>query len=169
MRNRSAVKVDLNVMVRVKVGDCAPDFTLPSSAGGNVTLSEFFGRESVVLFFYPMDESPVCAREALAFKANYQAFKEIGAEVIGVSSQDVESHRAFASHQNLPFILLSDADNRVRDLYGVPKTLGVVPGRVTFVIDKEGLVKCAFSSQFQPARHAKEALRALKAEQKNIE
>ena len=154
----------MKVMVKIKVGDRAPDFTLPSSAGENVTLSQFFGRRSVVLFFYPMDESPVCTREALAFKDNYKAFEELGAEVIGVSSQDVESHRAFASHQNLPFILLSGADNRVRDLFGISKTLGVVPGRVTYVIDKEGLVKCVFSSQFQPARHAKEALRVLKAE-----
>src|SRR3989304_1131035 len=123
----------MKVMVKIKVGDRAPDFTLPSSAGENVTLSQFFGRRSVVLFFYPMDESPVCTREALAFKDNHKAFEELGAEVIGVSSQNVESHRAFASNRNLPFILLSDANNRVRALYGVPKTLGAVPGRVTYI------------------------------------
>src|SRR3989304_4474898 len=113
----------MKVMVKIKVGDRAPDFTLPSSAGENVTLSQFFGRRSVVLFFYPMDESPVCTREALAFKDNYKAFEELGAEVIGVSSQDVEPNTQLPSHQTMPFILLRGADNRVRDLFGISKTL----------------------------------------------
>ena len=82
-------------------------------------------------------------------------------EVIGISSQSPESHKAFATHHNLPFILLSDAEGAVRKLYGISSTLGVVPGRVTFVIDKEGVIKYVFSSQLQPGRHAEEALRAL--------
>ncbi len=149
-------------MVKVKIGDRAPDFTLPSNRGKSVTLSEFSRKKNVVLFFYPMNESPVCTREALAFKDNYENFKKMDAEVIGVSSQDVASHKSFASHHDLPFILLSDKDGKVRKLYGVASTLGVVPGRVTFVIDKDGCVKHIFSSQFQPVKHAKEAIRALK-------
>jgi len=149
-------------MAMAKIGDKAPDFTLQSSTGERVTLSQFFGKKSVVLFFYPMDESPVCSREAEAFRDNYEVFKKLDAEVIGVSSQSVESHKEFASHHNLPYILLSDSRNSTRKLYGVPTTLGVVPGRVTYVIDKKGIIKHIFSSQFHPAKHAEEAISALK-------
>jgi len=97
------------------------------------------------------------------FRDNYEVFKDLGAEVVGVSSQDVESHKSFASHHNLPFILLSDVDNKVRKLYGVPSTLGLLSGRVTYVIDKEGVVKYIFSSQFQPEKHIEEAMRVLKS------
>jgi len=148
-------------MVKLKIGDKAPDFSLQSSGGEKVTLSQFLGTKNVVIFFYPMDESPVCSREAEAFKDKYEAFKELNAEVVGISSQSVESHEAFANHHALPFILLSDVENAVRKLYGVSSTLGVVPGRVTFVADKEGVVKYVFSSQLHPARHADEALSAL--------
>ncbi len=148
-------------MVKLKIGDKAPDFSLQSSTGEKVMLSQFLGIKNVVVFFYPMDESPVCSREAEAFKDKYETFKELNAEVMGISSQSVESHKAFANHHTLPFILLSDVEGAVRKLYGVSATLGVVPGRVTFVIDKEGVVKYVFSSQFQPARHADEALLAL--------
>jgi peroxiredoxin Q/BCP len=146
----------------VDVGDKAPDFTLPSSTGASISLSKFLGEKNLVIFFYPMDESPVCSREAEAFRDNYEDFKQLHAEVIGVSSQSVESHKEFASHHNLPYILLSDSNNSVRKLYGVPTTLGVVPGRVTYVIDKTGIIKHIFSSQFHPAKHAKEAISALK-------
>jgi len=146
----------------VKIGDKALDFTLQSSTGERVTLSQFFGKKNIVLFFYPMDESPVCSREAEAFRDNYEAFTELDAEVIGISSQSAESHKEFARHHKLPYILLSDTDNSVRKLYGVSTSLGIVPGRVTYVIDKEGVVKHIFSSQLHPAKHAKEALRALR-------
>jgi peroxiredoxin Q/BCP len=148
-------------MTKVKIGDKAPDFTLPSSTGENITLSQFLGKKNVVIFFYPVDESPVCSREAEAFRDRNETFKKLEAEIIGISSQSAESHKSFASHHKLPYILLSDSDNDVRKMYGVSTTLGVVPGRVTFVIDKEGIVKHVFSSQFRPAKHAEEALRAL--------
>jgi thioredoxin-dependent peroxiredoxin len=148
-------------MVRIKIGDKAPDFTLPSSTGENITLSQFFGNKNVVLFFYPRDEGPTCVKEAKAFRDDFKAFKERNAEVIGISSQSVESHRGFISHHKLPYILLSDIDGEVRKLYGVSSTLGV-PGRVTFVIDKEGIVVHVFASQLHFAKHSKEALLALK-------
>ena len=148
-------------MSKVKVGNRAPDFSLPSSDGENVSLSQFRLKKNVVLFFYPMDESPICSREAEAFRNSYGSFKELDAEVIGISSQSVESHKAFASHHRLPF-RLSDTDYGVRKLYGVSSTLGAVLGRVTFVINKEGIVKYLYSSQLQPARRADEALNALK-------
>jgi len=149
-------------MVKVKIGDKAPDFSLQSNTGERVSLSQFLGTKNIVIFFYPMDGSPVCSREAEAFRDKYEAFKELDAVVIGISSQSAESHKAFANRHSLPFILLSDVDSAVRKIYAVPTTLGVVPGRVTFVIDKEGVVKYVFSSQFQPARHADEAVCALK-------
>ncbi len=147
-------------MAKLKVGDKAPDFSLQSNTGSEFRLSELKGK-NVVIFFYPMDESPVCSREVEAFKELYQEFKALNAEVVGISSQSVESHKSFASKHNLPFLLLSDKDNNVRKLYGVASTLGV-PGRVTFIIDKMGIVVFEYSSQLHPARHAQEALKALK-------
>ena len=149
-------------MSKIKVGDKAPDFTLPSQTGENITLSKFFGKKNIVLYFYPKDESRGCTREACTFRDNYEVFKDLGAEVIGISSQDVESHRSFSSHYNLPFILVSDKDSKVRELYGVPSTMGVLPGRVTYIIDKEGIIRHIFSSQFQPEKHIKEAIDVLK-------
>ena len=146
----------------VKVGDRAPDFTLPSQLGDNVTLSEYFGKKNVVLYFYPKDESPGCTREACTFRDSYEELTSLGAEVIGVSSQSVESHRSFATHHGLPFILLSDAGNKVRQLYGVPSTMGIIPGRVTYIIDKKGVVRRIFSSQTQAEKHVEEAIKTLK-------
>jgi peroxiredoxin Q/BCP len=145
----------------VKVGDKAPDFTLPSQMGDNVTLSEFFGKKNIVLYFYPKDESPGCTREACSFRDSYEEFTNLGAEVIGVSAQGVASHKAFATHYGLPFILLSDEDNKVRRLYGVSSTMGIIPGRVTFIIDRQGIVRHIFSSQIQAERHVEEAKKIL--------
>jgi peroxiredoxin Q/BCP len=146
----------------VKVGDKAPDFTLPSQMGDKVTLSEFFGKKNVVLYFYPKDESRGCTKEACSFRDSYDVFTSLGAEVLGVSSQSVESHRSFASHYGLPFILLSDEDQKVRRLYGVPSTLGVIQGRVTYIIDKKGIIRHVFSSQLHPESHVEEAIKILK-------
>jgi peroxiredoxin Q/BCP len=148
-------------MVKVKIGDRAPEFTLQSSTGENISLSQFLGKKNVVLFFYPRDEGPTCCKEAEAFRDKFEAFKDSNAEVIGISAQSVESHKSFVSHHNLQYVLLSDPDNNVRKLYGVSSTLGI-PGRVTFVIDKEGIVKHVFSSQLHFIKHAKEALQALR-------
>jgi len=154
------------------MGDKAPDFTLPSQMGDNVTLSEYFGKKNVVLYFYPKDETTGCTREACAFRDSYQVFTELGAEVLGISGQTVESHKSFASHYGLPFILLSDEGNKVRKLYGVPASIGIIPGRVTYIIDKKGVVQHIFNSQYQPEKHVKEALEVLKklnAEEEPVE
>jgi peroxiredoxin Q/BCP len=148
--------------VEVKVGDKAPDFTLPSQMGDNVTLSEYFGKKNIVLYFYPKDETQGCTKEACSFRDSYDVFTSLGAEVLGVSSQSVESHKSFATHHSLPFLLLSDEKNEVRQLYGVPATMGIIPGRVTFIIDKKGVVRHVFNSQFQPEKHIEEALRILR-------
>lgn len=147
---------------RVQVGDPAPEFRLPAADGEMVSLATFRGQSEVVLFFYPRDNTPVCTAEACAFRDSYDAFRAAGAEVIGVSADGDESHRRFAESHGLPFRLLSDADGSLRARYGVPKTLGLFPGRTTFLIDRQGTVRHVFSSQLQPARHVAEALRVLK-------
>ncbi len=145
----------------VNVGDKAPDFTLPSQMGDNVMLSEYFGKKNIVLYFYPKDESLGCTKEACTFRDAYEELTSKGAEVLGVSGQSVESHKSFASHHGLPFLLLSDSDNKVRQLYGVPATMGFLPGRVTYIIDKKGIVRYIFNSQYQPQKHVEEAKRVL--------
>ena len=147
--------------MKVNVGDKAPDFTLPSQMGDNVTLSEYFGKKNIVLYFYPKDETRGCTREACEFRDRYEVFTSLGAEVLGVSSDTLESHKSFATHHGLPFLLLSDEDGNVRKLYGVPSTMGIIPGRVTYIIDKKGVVRHIFNSQFQPEKHIEEALKIL--------
>ena len=149
-------------MAKVKAGDKAPDFSLPSNTGVTVRLSQFLGKKNIVIFFYPMDDSPVCSKEAEAFRDKYEEFKQLNTEVMGISSQGIESHKSFATRHSLPFVLLSDNGNSVRKLYGVSTTFSAVPGRVTYIIDKEGIVKFVFSSQLRPAKHADEALRVVK-------
>ena len=129
--------------------------------GDKVTLSEFFGKKNVVLYFYPKDETVGCTKEACTFRDNYEELTKLDAEVMGVSGQSVESHKSFATHYGLPFILLSDQDNKVRELYGVPSTMGIIPGRVTYIIDKKGLVRHVFNSQTQAPRHVEEAKKTL--------
>lgn len=145
-------------MNKVQVGDKAPDFTLPSHTGESITLSEYFGKKNIVLYFYPKDETRGCTAQACSFRDNYETFTDLGAEVIGISSDGVDSHQAFSSHHQLPFILLSDTNQNVRHLYGVPITLGLIPGRVTYIIDKNGVIRHIFSSQFRPRKHINEAL-----------
>jgi len=145
----------------VEVGDPAPDFTLPAQSGEQVRLSDVWKRGPVVLYFYPKDETPGCTTEACTFRDSYEAFKEAGAEVVGVSSDSVTSHETFASKHRLPFILLADDGGRVRREYGVKATFGILPGRVTYVIDGEGVVRHVSSSQTGVQRHVHEALDAL--------
>lgn len=147
----------------VRVGDRAPDFSLPSQSGEMVRLGDLIGRKAIVLYFYPRDETAGCTAEACAFRDSYEVFTDAGAEVIGVSSDSGASHQRFAARLRLPFLLLSDADGAVRARYGAGKWLGLLPGRVTFVIDREGIVRHVFSSQFEATRHVREALAALGA------
>ncbi len=145
----------------LRVGDPAPDFTRPAASGELISLSQFRGRRAVVLYFYPRDNTTVCTAQACAFRDRYEVFGEAGAEVIGVSVNSLESHRQFAARNGLPFHLLSDADGSLRALYGVAETLWVIPGRVTFVIDKQGIIRHIFSAMFQASMHVEEALRVL--------
>jgi len=146
----------------VKEGDQAPDFVLPDRTGNMVRLSGFKGRKAVVLYFYPKDDTPGCTKESCAFRDGYQDFQDAGAEVIGVSSDSTDSHGKFAEKYRLPFTLLSDQGGQVRKRYGIPATLGLLPGRVTFVIDRDGIVRHTFNSQFQATQHVAEALQGLR-------
>jgi peroxiredoxin Q/BCP len=145
----------------LKVGDPAPDFTLPSTAGEKVSLSDFRDRTEVVLFFYPKDNSPACSAEACSFRDHYDAFRDAGAQVIGVSGDSLDLHRRFIERFSLPFPLLSDVDSGVQARYGVAKLLGIIPGRVTFLIDRQGIIRHVFSSQVLFTKHVAEALRVL--------
>ncbi|NJN22953.1 MAG: peroxiredoxin [Leptolyngbya sp. RL_3_1] len=147
----------------ITVGDIAPDFSLAAQGGETITLSQFKGQKPVVLYFYPKDDTPGCTAESCSFRDSYEAFKDLGAEVIGISSDSPSSHSAFAAKHNLPFILVSDMGARVRKAYGVPATLGLLPGRVTYVIDRDGIVKHVFNSQFNATAHVSEALSVLKS------
>jgi peroxiredoxin Q/BCP len=145
----------------VRIGSKAPDFTLPSQTGEMVNLADFLDRKPVVLYFYPKDDTLGCTREACAFRDDYEEFSKLDAEVIGVSSDSVESHRSFAGRHHLPFTLLSDEGGKVRKLYGVANTLGLFPGRVTYVLDEQGVIRRVFSSQLGTRRHVEEALKVL--------
>jgi peroxiredoxin Q/BCP len=142
----------------VQVGDKAPDFTLPSQSGEQVRLYDRLGERVVVLYFYPKDNTRGCTAEACAFRDSHEVFTDAGAEVIGVSSDSSDRHAAFAGRHNLPFTLLSDRGGRVRKSYGVPAVLGVVPGRVTYVIDREGTVRHVFNSLTNIGQHVGDAL-----------
>src|SRR6266480_8110438 len=145
---------------KVQVGQPAPDFTLTSLTGEPVSLASFLGKKDIVLYFYPKDLTPGCTAEACAFRDSYEVFKDAGAEVIGISSDSKESHRQFAKEHQLPFILLSDVDGVIRKRYCVPTALGL-PGRVTYIIDRQGIVRRIFFSQITSKRHVEEALQAL--------
>lgn len=154
---------DKSGYTKIEAGAKAPNFTLSDRSGNKVSLSDFLGQKTVVLFFYPKDSSPGCTAEACSFRDSYEVFQQAGAEVIGISSDSEGSHAQFASRFQLPFVLLSDAGGKVRRLYEVPATFGLLPGRVTYVIDKEGVIRHIFNSQFLATKHVEEALNVVKA------
>jgi len=147
----------------VQPGSPAPGFRLQTSTGEYVSLEDFHGKKNLVVYFYPKDFTKGCTAEACEFRDSYEAFKILGAEVIGISNDNQKSHGAFATEHKLPFILLSDPEGSVRKSYGVKKTFGLVPGRVSFVIDKNGIVRHVFSSQSRATAHVNEALAVLKS------
>lgn len=147
----------------LKIGDRLPDFTLPNAEGKNISLSDFLGKKALVIYFYPKDDTPGCTKESCAFRDSYQVFQDMGAEVIGISGDSEESHQKFASKYQLPFILLSDKNDQVRKLFGVPPTLFILPGRVTYIADKDGIIKHIFDSQLDFNAHVDEAIKTLKS------
>jgi peroxiredoxin Q/BCP len=145
----------------IQVGDKAPDFTLASQSGEPVRLYDRLADRVVVLYFYPKDETAGCTREACAFRDSHEVFVEAGAEVIGVSSDSADKHAAFANHHELPFTLVSDKGGQVRKSYGVPAAMGILPGRVTYVIDRDGTVRNVFNSMMKFGEHVTDALKVV--------
>jgi peroxiredoxin Q/BCP len=148
-------------MSELKAGMSAPDFELPDQNGQLVRLSQFRGQRAVVVYFYPKDDTGGCTAEACRFRDEFAQFRAVNAEILGISSDSSESHAKFAAKYNLPFTLLSDKGGLVRKLYGVKKTLGIIPGRATYIVDRDGILLHVFSSQLEPVRHITEALSAL--------
>lgn len=148
-------------MAKIRVGDKAPEFSATTQDGGTIRLGDYLGQKALVLFFYPKDNSPICTKEACSFRDSYEKFVEAGAEVIGVSSDSAESHKTFAKQHQLSFPLISDHDGSLRKLFGVSSTLGLLPGRSTYVIDKDGIVQLIFSAQFASDKHVQQALNAV--------
>lgn len=144
------------------VGDTAPDFELDSQRGESIRLSALVEEKPVVLYFYPKDNTPICTRESCAFRDKYQDFQDAGAEVIGISRDDLDSHERFADKHRLPFHLLSDNDGAVHRDYGALLVAGI-PKRITFVVDRQRVIRKAFVSQFSAQRHVNEALEMVRA------
>ncbi len=147
-------------MNKIQIGDTIPSFTLKDQNGNDFDITTLLGRKKLVIFFYPQDGSLNCTREACYFRDLSDVFEEADAVVIGISSQSVESHKEFAEVNKLKYSLLSDRDNVVRKLFGVPgRIFGLIPGRVTYVADRSGKVVYIFDSQTETQRHADEALK----------
>jgi peroxiredoxin Q/BCP len=150
----------------INIGDKVPDFTLKAQDGTQVRLYDLLAQKPVVLFFYPKDNTPGCTKEACSFRDRYSVFQTQGAEVVGISADTVFSHQQFASAYQLPFLLLSDDGNKIRSLFGVPSTLMILPGRVTYVIDQQGVVCQIFNSQLDVEGHIDTALKAIQSIQR---
>jgi peroxiredoxin Q/BCP len=160
-------------MSGLKIGDRIPDFSLNDQDGNLLEISNYLGKKKLVIFFYPQDGSLNCTREACYFRDLSDVFEEADAVVIGISGQSVESHKKFAEVNKLKYKLLSDQNNIVRKLFGVPgRMFGLIPGRVTYVADRTGKVVYIFDSQTETQRHADEALKicmVLKRADKAVE
>lgn len=142
----------------LRAGDRAPAFTAVAHDGETIEVGAGERSEVLVLYFYPADETLGCTMEACRFRDEFESFVDAGAKVVGVSPDSLESHRRFAEHHGLPFSLLSDRGGELRRKYQVGKSLGLVSGRVTFVIDRQGVVQHTFSSQLRAKKHVDEAL-----------
>lgn len=142
-------------------GDRAPLIAL-SDAEGVERRSDSLGGRPLVLFFYPKDDTPGCTAEACAFRDSFADLQALGADVWGVSGDDAASHQRFATRHQLPFPLLVDRDNALRRAFGVPSVLGLLPGRVTYVIDGDGVIRHVFNNLLDGPAHRREAIEALR-------
>lgn len=146
----------------IQTGDRIPGFSLPDQDDKMVRISDYIGKNNLVIYFYPKDKTAGCTAEACAFRDAFHEFKEIDAEVFGISADSVKSHKSFAQQHSLTFRLLSDSEKSVRRLFGVPGNLfGLIPGRVTYIVDKQGIVRGVYNSQLDPAGHVQKSLEKL--------
>jgi len=145
----------------LKEGDTAPDFELPDQGGNTVSSGEYRGKKVLVLYFYPADFTKVCTMEALAFRRMHEGFRDAGAEVIGVSSDDVATHKEFAKEHDLTFRLLSDGKGELRRAFGA-YGVGGTPARTTYVIDLDWKIRMVYSSPLRSKEHAERAMKAIR-------
>ncbi len=146
----------------LQVGDRIPNFSAKDSKGNDFDSVSIVGYKPVVFYFYPKDNTPGCTAQACSFRDQYEDFKDLGAEVIGISSDSIASHEKFAKQYKLPFLLLSDHDKKLRNLFGVkPSLFGLIPGRVTYVADKDGIIRLIFDS-LVATNHIPKALETVK-------
>lgn len=147
----------------IKVGDACPTFTLPDQNGKQVSISDYIGKKLLVIYFYPKDETGGCTAEACSFRDAYEEFKDADCEVFGISSDSVESHKHFAEKNRLTFTLLADTEKKVRKAFGVPRAaLGLIAGRVTYIVDLNGKVRGIYNSLGNPESHIKESLEVIR-------
>lgn len=144
------------------IGDIIPDISIPDENGELFKLNNFIGKHPLVVYFYPKNFTPGCIKEACDFRDKYEDFKALNAEVIGISSDSESSHKRFKSRYKLPFIFLSDLDNKARNAFGVkPAFLGLLPGRETFVFNKEGRLILQYNN-LNASKHTTKALNIIK-------
>ena len=148
-------------MDTIGIGSRLPSFSLQDQNGQVFDINSVIGKMNLVIYFYPKDDSPVCTKEACSFRDQYDVFQNNNAKIIGISGQSVESHLAFAKKNHLNFTLLSDEGNKIRKLFGVPSGILGIPGRVTYIVNKNGKVVYVFNSQMNGEKHVQEALRIL--------
>jgi thioredoxin-dependent peroxiredoxin len=149
-------------MAGLKVGDKMPSFELQDHAEHAIDSASLLGKGPVVIYFYPKDNTPICTKESCHFRDEHSEFEQAGAVVLGVSADSSSSHKQFRAQHKLPFSLLADTENKMRTLFGVPKALGLMPGRSTYIFDKEGVVHHVTHSSFQALKHVDDALRIVK-------
>ena len=147
----------------IDVGDRAPELHATTSDGQEFRLSDLRSKKVAVIFFYPKDNSPFCTQEACSFRDSYEDFVQLGAEVIGISGDSDDSHLSFAKSHQLPFRMIADKTGAIRQAFDVPRSFLLLPGRVTYVIDLEGIVRLKFNSAMFPNQHVKEALRVVES------
>ena len=146
----------------LQTGDKIPEFSAKDNNGNDFESSSIVGKKPVVFYFYPKDNTPGCTAQACSFRDQYEDFKDLGAEVVGISSDSIASHEKFVQQYQLPFILLSDNDKKIRKLFGVkPDLLGLIPGRATYVVDKNGIIQFIFDSM-NATNHIPKALETIK-------
>lgn len=148
--------------MELKTGDEIPSVKLRDKEGKVFEVDKFKGSNPVVIYFYPRNFTPGCTTEACDFRDQYQDFKDLGAEVIAISSDSAESHTKFSKQYNLPFIFLSDENKEARKAFGVKSSLfGIVPGRETFVFDQKGILRMRYNN-LSASNHTSNALQKLR-------
>jgi len=145
----------------LKVGDAIPSFALKDQNGNDFNIDTYRGKKIMVIYFYPKDDTPGCTKEACSFRDTYESFTDLDVLVIGISADNIASHKKFEEKYKLPFTLLADVTNTVRKQFGVSKDLMVLPGRVTFVVNKQGVISSIFNN-LKAEQHVEKSLEIIK-------